>query len=75
MALQFPWSRILDCQGGLVGGIGLGVKHQEARLVRLAGAQLCKAYKPCQGIWAYSRGNWALGKVLKAGQGWFRPVY
>lgn len=48
-------------------GRGLVLKHQEMRLVRPAGAKLCGTFMPCQGIWTFSRGNWAL-EELKAGQ-------
>lgn len=49
------------------------VKYQE-RLVKLVGTKFCRAYNPCQRIWTFSEGNWALREELKAEQGWLRLV-
>lgn len=49
------------------------IKRQE-RLARPVGTKFCRACNPCQGVWTFSKGNWAPREESKAEQGWLRLV-
>lgn len=52
---------------------GVVIKRQE-RLARPVGTKFCRACNPRQGVWTFSKGNWALREESKAEQGWLRLV-